>query len=174
MQKRHYEKKCEDMAYRLRETEKSLQALQKEVASYRVNTTHVLSPSLTNLHLKNEKACNCDNLHKLFLLFFPICSSFYFRLTFLDHLLVQGRALFQSSSIYDLVPWLQSVGISSCLPLRYPSVYFSVDHCFLSLKLNSLAISHRCGCVLASSSGQTTIVFCFPGKFHQVFCAHPS
>ena len=30
------------------------------------------------------------------------------------------------------------------------------------------AISHRCGCVLASSSGQTTLVFCFPGKFQHV------
>ena len=84
MQKRHYEKKCEDMAYRLRETEKSLQALQKEVASYRVNNTQVLSPSLTNLHLKNEKACNCDNLRTFCLLFFPIFSSFYFPLTFLS------------------------------------------------------------------------------------------
>ena len=30
------------------------------------------------------------------------------------------------------------------------------------------AILHRCGWVLASSSGQTTLVFCFPGKFKQV------
>ena len=42
-------------------------------------------------------------------------------LTFLDHLLVQGRPLFQSSSIFDLVPCLQSVGISSCLPVCCPS-----------------------------------------------------
>jgi len=43
MQKKHYEKKCEDMAYRLRETEKSLQALQKEVATYRVSLTLIVS-----------------------------------------------------------------------------------------------------------------------------------
>jgi hypothetical protein len=36
-QKKHYEKKCEDMAYRLRETEKSLQSAQKEVVNYQVH-----------------------------------------------------------------------------------------------------------------------------------------
>ena len=36
--------------------------------------------------------------------------------TFLDQLLVQGRPLFESSSISDLVPCLQSVGISSKSP----------------------------------------------------------
>ena len=34
-----------------------------------------------------------------------------------------------------------------------------------------LAMSHRCGCVLASSRDQTTLVFCFPGKGQQVLCA---
>ena len=95
-------------------------------------------------------------------------------LTFLDHLLVQGRPVFQSSSIFDIVPCLQSVGTSSCLPLRYPSIYFSVDLCSFSRKLLVLAILHRCGCVLASNSGQTTSVFCFPGKFQQVLRAPPS
>ena len=38
------------------------------------------------------------------------------------HLLVQGRPVFQSSSIFDLVPCLQSVGISSCLPVCCPSI----------------------------------------------------
>ena len=80
-------------------------------------------------------------------------------LTFLDHLLVQARPFFQSSSIFDLVPCLQSVGISSCLPLCFPFVCFSVDFCFFSQKLLVAAILHRCGWVLASSSGQTTFVF---------------
>ena len=41
---------------------------------------------------------------------FTICQSS--PLTFLDHLLVQGRPIFLSSSVFDLVPCLQSVGIS--------------------------------------------------------------
>ena len=65
------------------------------------------------------------------------------------------------------MPCLQSVSISSCLPICFPPVSFSVDLCFSSQKLLVAAISHRCGCVLASSSGQTT-VFCFPGKFQQM------
>ena len=95
-------------------------------------------------------------------------------LTFLDHLLVQGRPVFWSSSIFDLEPCLQSVGISSCLHVCCPSVSFSVDLCSFSHKPQVLAISHRCGCVLASSSGQTTLVFCFLGKFQQVVRPPPS
>ena len=52
---------------------------------------------------------------------------------------------------------LQSVSIPSCLPLYCPSISFSVDLCSFSQKLLVLAISLRCGCVLASSSGQTTL-----------------
>ena len=59
----------------------------------------------------------------------------------------------------DLVPCLQSVGTSSCLPLRCPSISFSVNLCSFSQKPLVSAIPHRCGCVLASSSGQTTLVF---------------
>ena len=96
-------------------------------------------------------------------------------LTFLDHLHVQARPLFQSSSIFDIVPCLQLVGISSCLPLCFPFVCFSVDFCFFSQKLLVAAILHRCGWVLASSSGQTTlIVFRFPGRCQQVLCVPPS
>ena len=80
-------------------------------------------------------------------------------LTFLDHLLVQGRPVFQSFSTFDLVPCLQSVDISSCLTVCCPSISFSVGLCSFSQKLVVLAISHRCGCVLASSSSQTTFVF---------------
>ena len=47
--------------------------------------------------------------------------------TFLDHLFVQGRPLFQSSSSFDIVPCLQLVGISSCLRLCCHSISFSVD-----------------------------------------------
>ena len=36
-QKRHYEKKYEEMSQRLRETEKALSMLQKTVAEYQVN-----------------------------------------------------------------------------------------------------------------------------------------
>ena len=36
-QRRHYEHKCEDMAQRLRETERLLQAAQKEINSYQVS-----------------------------------------------------------------------------------------------------------------------------------------
>ena len=58
------------------------------------------------------------------------------------------------------------------LPLCYTSIYFLVDLCSVSQKLLVSAISHRCGCVLASSSGQTTLItFFFPGKFQQVLCA---
>ena len=59
--------------------------------------------------------------------------------------------------------------ISSCLPLCCPSISFSVGLCSFSQKLLVLVISHRGGCVLTSSSGHTTLVFCFPGKFQQVY-----
>ena len=98
--------------------------------------------------------------------FVPLTLSPFF--TFLDHLLVQGRPLFESSSISDLVPCLQSAGISSCLPLYNPSISFSVGLCFFSPKLPVLAISQRCGWVLAANSGQTTLVFCFLGKFQLI------
>ena len=97
--------------------------------------------------------------------------SYLLKITFLDHLLVQGRPLFESSSIFDLVPCLQSVGISSCLPVCCPSISFWVCLCSFSQKPLVAAILHRCGCVLASSSGQTTLVFCFPGKFQKVLHA---
>ena len=95
-------------------------------------------------------------------------------LTFLDHLLVQGRPVFESSSIFGLVPCLQSVGISSCLPVCCPSISFSVGLGSFSQRPLVLAMLHRCGWVLASSSGQTTLVFCFPGKFQQVLRGPPS
>ena len=95
-------------------------------------------------------------------------------LTFLDHLLVQGRPVFESSSIFGLVPCLQSVGISSCLPVCCPSISFSVGLDSFSQRPLVLAILHRCRWVLASSSGQTTLVFCFPGKFQQVLRGPPS
>ena len=93
-------------------------------------------------------------------------NSKYCILTFLDHLLVQGRPVFESSSIFGLVPCLQSVGISSCLPVCCPSISFSVGLGSFSQRPLVLVILHRCGWVLASSSGQTTLVFCFPGKFY--------
>ena len=77
---------------------------------------------------------------------------------------MQGRPLFESSSISDLVPCLQSVGISSCLPLRCPSISFSAGLCSFSQKLPVLAISHRCGWALASRSGQTTNSILFSRK----------
>ena len=70
---------------------------------------------------------------------------------------MQGRPVFESSSIFGLVPCLQSVGISSCLPVCCPS--FSVGLGSFSQRPLVLAILHRCGWVLASSSGQTTLVF---------------
>ena len=45
---------------------------------------------------------------------------------------------------------------------------------FLLPKLAGLAISHRWGLVLVSSSGRTTLVICFLGKFQQILCAPPS
>ena len=36
-QKKHYEKKCEDMAQRLRDTERVLNNAQKEIANYQVS-----------------------------------------------------------------------------------------------------------------------------------------
>ena len=79
------------------------------------------------------------------------------------------------SSIFDLVPCLRSVGISSGPPVCCPSISFSVGLCSFSQKPLVLAISHiLCGCVLASNSGQTTLVFCFLGKFQQVLHEPPS
>ena len=98
----------------------------------------------------------------------------YSPFTFHHHLLVQGRPVFLSSSIFDLVPCLPSVGTSSCLPLRCPSISFSVGLCSFSQTPPVSTISHRCGCVLASSSGQTTLVFCFLGTFQQVLRVLPS
>ena len=54
-----------------------------------------------------KRICSCHYTIYLSILTF---------LTFLDHLLVQGRPVFLSSSIFDLVPCLQLVGTSSCLP----------------------------------------------------------
>ena len=100
--------------------------------------------------------------------------SFLIFLSFLDHLLVQDRPVFLSSSIFDIVPCLQSVGTSSCLPFRCPSISFSVGLGSSAQKLLVSAISNRCGCVLASSIGQTTLVFCFLGTLQQVLRALPS
>ena len=93
----------------------------------------------------------------------------YHLLTFLDHLLMQCRPLFQSSSIFDIVPCLQSVVISSCLPLCFHSISFSLDLCSFSQKLLVAAISHRYGWVLASSSGQTTLGFVFQESFNRFY-----
>ena len=50
-----------------------------------------------------------------------------------------------------------------------PAIYFSVGLCSFSQKPLVLAISHTCGCVLASSGGQTTtLVFCFLGTVQPV------
>ena len=40
-QKKHYEKKCEDMAQRLRDTERVLNNAQKEIANYQVSHREV-------------------------------------------------------------------------------------------------------------------------------------
>ena len=64
--------------------------------------------------------------------------------------------------------------VTSCLSLCCPSVSFPADFCSFSQKLLVAVISHRCGSILASSSGQTILVFCFPGKFQQVLCVPPS
>ena len=109
--------------------------------------------------LPSSKKSKNSDIHQMLLTFL---------LTFLDHLLVQGRPVFESSSIFGLVPCLQSVGISSCLPVCCPSISFSVGLGSFSQRPLVLAILHRCGWVLASSSGQTTLVFRFPGKFQQV------
>ena len=53
--------------------------------------------------------------------------------TFLYHLLVQSRPLFESCSISDIVPHLQSADNSSNLPLCCPSISSSVDLCSFSL-----------------------------------------
>ena len=90
------------------------------------------------------------------------------------HLLVQGRLVLWSSSIFYLVLCLRSVGISSGLPVCCPSISFSVGLCSFSQKPLVLAISHKCGCVLASSSGQTTLVFVFWECFNRFLRAPPS
>lgn len=43
-QKRHYEKKCEDMAHRMRDNEKTLQGAQKDISNYQVRLL-LMSPS---------------------------------------------------------------------------------------------------------------------------------
>ena len=119
-----------------------------------------------------SKSSSCSKIrHVIATFIYAIILTF---LTFLDHLLVQGRPVFESSSIFGLVPCLQSVGISSCLPVCCPSISFSVGLGSFSQGPLVLAILHRCGWVLASSSGQTTLVFCFPGKFQQVLRGPPS
>ena len=57
----------------------------------------------------------------------------------------------------------QSVFLHVFLYVIPPSL-FSADLCSFSQKLLVLAVSQRCGCVLASSSGQTTLVFLFSRK----------
>ena len=59
-------------------------------------------------------------------------------------------------------------------PFRFPSISFSVGLCSYSQKPLVSAISHRCGCVLASSRGQTALVFGFLGMFQQVLRVLPS
>ena len=85
-----------------------------------------------------------------------------------------GPAIILVVQYFDLVPCLQSFGISSCLPLCCSSISFSVDFCSSSQKLPVSTISHRRGWVLVSNSGQTTLVFCLPGKFQHVLCVPPS
>ena len=45
-QKKHYEKKCEDMAQRLRDTERILNNAQKEIANYQVSHREVQTRKL--------------------------------------------------------------------------------------------------------------------------------
>ena len=76
--------------------------------------------------------------------------------------------------IFHYVPCLQSVDMSSCLPLWCPSISLSVGLCSFAQKRLVLAIVYICVYLLASSSSQITLVVCFPGKFQHVLCAPPS
>ena len=67
------------------------------------------------------------------------------------------------------MPCLQSVGISSCLSLCCSSISFSLDLCSISQKLRVSVISNICDCVLASNSGQISLVCCFPGKNQKIY-----
>ena len=144
--------------------------------SMKLETSPKVTKSKRNLHwcrsISNKNTC-------AFFITVSVKKLLHYRargllLTFLDHLLVQGRPVFESSSIFGHVPCLQSVGISLCLPVCCPSISFSVGLGSFSQRPLVLAILHRCGWVLASSSGQTTLVFCFPGKFQQVLREPPS
>ena len=69
-----------------------------------------------------------------------------------EALIVAGKCVVNTNSIdcwgytpaqvaWIHMPCLRSVGISSCLPLCCPSIYFSVDICSFSHKLLVLSIS---------------------------------
>ena len=83
-------------------------------------------------------------------------------------------------AIIWVIQYFRSCAMSSVSWYFFMSPFMLCLHlCFvylrsLSPKLPGLAISHRCGWFLASSSGQTTLVFCFLGKFQLVLCAPPS
>ena len=66
------------------------------------------------------------------------------------------------------MPFLQSVGISSCLLVCCPAIPFFARPLFLFPETYSLSDFAQMGCVVASSSGQTTSEFCFPGKFQRI------
>ena len=93
---------------------------------------------------------------------------------FLTISLCSANHYFSNPVFFDSVPCIQSVGIFSILPLCCPSISFSVNLCSVSQNLLVLAISHRCGCIITLSSGQTTLVICFSRKCKQVLCALPS
>ena len=72
--------------------------------------------------------------------------------------------------------WILCHNVFSQLVFLHGFLYVVPPSLFRSFypKLPVLAISHRCGWVIASSSGQTTLVIYFLGTFQQVLCAPPS
>ena len=85
-------------------------------------------------------------------------------------------------AIVLVIQYFQSCGMSPVSWSFFVSSFKLSHHLFfgrplpradVSQKLLVSAISHRRDCLLASSSGQTTLMFCFPGKFQLVLCPAP-
>ena len=76
------------------------------------------------------------------------------------------RPLSLSSSTFCHMPYLLSIGISSHLSLRYPSISVFLHLCSISQILLASANLHRFQCFIISGSGQTTSIVSFRGHFY--------
>ena len=145
-----------------------IKKLQNDIRNYhaKVSRNHLLLTLRVGREIFGNYHAKVSSTHLLLTLLF---------LTFLDHLLFRAGQYF-SHPVFSILchVFSQSVLHHVSLYVVPLDIYFSVGLCSFSQKPLVLAILHRCGCVLTSNSGQTTSVFCFPGKFQQVLRAPPS